>query len=925
MRRHHQPIQERVDHAEFMPLNLIDEGGMGSIIEVEEAQTGRPVALKVMHPEMLKSEEALERFQLEAKVLARLEHPNIVPLHVLKNDREGRPFYTMKKVAGKSLQQILSGLRRGEPDVVAAFPLDRLINVFYKVCDAIAFAHSRRIVHRDLKPANIMVGEFGEVLVMDWGLAKLIGENGPDKDDDRPAGGPDVEMAGSTDEREVGALTISAAAGALTREGAVMGTPQYMSPEQATGRISDIDGRSDVFLLGGILHAIMTLHPPFHGKDVRAILSRVAHADFDNPLIYADRDTVAEIFPMTPADFKLAHCPAGSPPAGLAAISAKAMSVESEKRYQSVKDLQADINAWRNGYATTAEKAGLVRQLGLLVARNVVPSLAIVLVFCLAVGFGVKTRISEIRAEDALRESQQAVPMIEEEARALIGQGRFEEAIGQLDLCLALRPGRPQLLVLQGNCYQSLFKYVESITAYEAALAINPGLPGVADSVKYSVAMSKKGQADALASNERLSRFARLLERQGRRAELAVLKSRQSEVRKDVLVEIGDFRDAMRKAGAPSAISRKLRMEGGRLALDLSGVAVTNLAFLKNIPVAELDLSNTRLTSLESLAGLPLERLWLGRVSISRIEPLKGMRLRHLDLSGTRVANITVLSGMPLQKVNLSGTAATNLTALAKAPLVELGVSDCRELLEVVPAFRPTLRRLYAAGTPAVSAVVLAGLKLEELNVAGNGYGTLAAFKGMPLTNLNVANNGIRELSGLVGMPLRSLSLDGNPIADLASLQGMPLETLSLRGTAVTGVEGLAGLPLERLVISETRITSLVGLAGLPVQELELRSLAVDDLSPLAGLPLKTVDLTGCTYLTDVTALADCLELEQIALPLPPQRKLNLNKIRILPHLRRITLSFQDFGYEWRRIGGKDVEAFWKVYDANWGKVFKGK
>ncbi|MGB0581744.1 MAG: serine/threonine protein kinase, partial [Limisphaerales bacterium] len=279
--RQYIPINERIEHAEFKTLNLIDEGGMGSIVEVEEAQTGRPVALKVMHPEMMNSEEAVDRFYLEAKVLARLEHPNIVPLHVLKLDRERRPFYTMKKVQGRTLQGIISGLRKGDAEIVAEFPLDRLMTVFHKICDAMAFAHSKGIVHRDLKPANIMVGEFGEVLVMDWGLAKVVGEP------ERVATTEEIPgLGGIQDDLEKGSMTISAAAGALTREGAVMGTPQYMAPEQATGRISDIDERSDVFALGGILYALITLHPPFFGKDVRDILSRVARADVENPMTF---------------------------------------------------------------------------------------------------------------------------------------------------------------------------------------------------------------------------------------------------------------------------------------------------------------------------------------------------------------------------------------------------------------------------------------------------------------------------------------------------------------------------------------------------------------------------------------------------------------------------------------------------------------
>ena len=223
---HDERFDNKIDHPEFHPRAFIAAGGMGAIIEVHEAQTGRPVALKVMHPEALRSEESRERFFLEAKVLAKLEHPNIIPLHALKTDAQGRPFYTMKKVEGRTLQQILSGLRRGVEEIIAEYPLSRLLVIFQGICDGMAFAHSHGIVHRDLKPANIMVGEYGEVLLMDCGLAKVLGE----KEIARGAELFETELGDNESLYESGSETISASLGSLTREGAVMGTPQYMSP-----------------------------------------------------------------------------------------------------------------------------------------------------------------------------------------------------------------------------------------------------------------------------------------------------------------------------------------------------------------------------------------------------------------------------------------------------------------------------------------------------------------------------------------------------------------------------------------------------------------------------------------------------------------------------------------------------------------------
>lgn len=148
----------------------IARGGMGTIYAGEDQQLARQVAVKVGR---LRSSGADLRFEQEAKVLAQLDHPNIVPVYALGMDALGRPFYSMKLVRGRTLQAILEALKTGDPEVVRGFPVSVRLAIFRKACDAVAYAHSKRILHRDLKPENIMVGEYGEVLVMDWGLAKV--------------------------------------------------------------------------------------------------------------------------------------------------------------------------------------------------------------------------------------------------------------------------------------------------------------------------------------------------------------------------------------------------------------------------------------------------------------------------------------------------------------------------------------------------------------------------------------------------------------------------------------------------------------------------------------------------------------------------------------------------------------------------------
>lgn len=242
---------------------------MGSVLEANDQILGRAVAMKVIRQDIAASESLRLRFIREAGVLARLEHPNIVPIHEMAKDAEGNLFYTMKKVDGRDLEQILNGVRNGDAQTIADYPLDRLLTIYRKVCDAMAFAHARGVIHRDLKPANIMVGSFGEVLVMDWGLAKILQDEAQSADEmaqleQERSNTPATSMPAGFQEFSDSAL--NGAAQNLTLDGSVMGSPQYMPPEQAEGKVSELDERSDIFSLGGILYAILTLRPPVEGR-----------------------------------------------------------------------------------------------------------------------------------------------------------------------------------------------------------------------------------------------------------------------------------------------------------------------------------------------------------------------------------------------------------------------------------------------------------------------------------------------------------------------------------------------------------------------------------------------------------------------------------------------------------------------------------
>jgi serine/threonine-protein kinase len=256
------PAPGAVGHALFERIGV---GGMGEVYRCGDDALRRDLAIKVIKPEMLGDHDAEERFLREARLTGALQHPGIVPVHNLGRLADGRLYYTMKLVRGRTLADLL----HDEPDGPERLP--RLLPVVEKVCQAMAYAHSRGVLHRDLKPSNVMVGEFGEVQVMDWGLAKELSRAEPVT----PSGEAtqDVETVGRVEE-----------AAGLSRAGAALGTPAYMPPEQAAGDWDIVDERADVFALGAILCEVLTGQPPYQGTGRDDLLRRARRGDLAETL-----------------------------------------------------------------------------------------------------------------------------------------------------------------------------------------------------------------------------------------------------------------------------------------------------------------------------------------------------------------------------------------------------------------------------------------------------------------------------------------------------------------------------------------------------------------------------------------------------------------------------------------------------------------
>ena len=661
----------------YSPHKKLNEGGMKAIWEVDDHRTARKVAMALIQDSKIASEADIDSFLYEARLTANLQHPNIIPIYDIAVDENGNPYFTMKALKGETLGDIIRKLKKGSPEYRRRFTRTRMLGIFLKVCNAIDYAHTKGVIHLDLKPSNVIVGDFGDVHVLDWGLSTLITHL--EEYDGAPVSWQSLDDVALENGQTLTRYLESSA----KRRHVVGGTPGYMSPEQAQGSPSDIDFQTDIYMLGSMLYEILTYACPITGDTVRQVLQKTVRGDFPPPAKRAPKHRI--------------------PPA-LTAIVMKAMETDPHERYPNVAALIRDIHQYQDGFATTAENPTFFTHFSLLVRRHklavgMIAASTAVIALILANSFS-SIKQSEKVARDALVSLQEKNDFIERTAMEVapdylkLAQREertyaFAAAEQDLDRSLAFDPNTPEAwtLKLKMLLAQQRFSEANEILAGKTGPDDEDALKKLANSSRYTQPVSD-ADLPRLAADFQNNGMARMLPRLFYHANQSTFNP---ETRFPALALTLEQMN-------PSVHQLNFKWEAGTDGwnIDISG--------------------NSGLDDLTPLCGLPIESLKADGIGSPELALLSGNSLRALSLSDARLNHLPVFKAWSgLESLNISGTRIRNLDNLIEYPAIEsldisrienLTISPqliwCRnlKLLTVAETFRnnPTIQSLSRRG-----------------------------------------------------------------------------------------------------------------------------------------------------------------------------------------------------------------------------------
>ena len=566
---------------------FIDEGGMKKVHKVEDKSTGRYVAMAFLKHNSPKQQ---ERFLREARLTATLEHPNIMPVYDIGVSNDGEPFFSMKLTGGRSLDVIYK-----EKNEKGSWSLIQRLNLFLGVCEGISYAHSRNVVHLDIKPHNILVGEFGEVLVIDWGLGKILFDEEEDEE---------VEAIDPSFFNE------------MTMDGFIKGTPGYMAPEQIEKSLGDRDKQTDIYALGGILHYLLTGKAPVLGKDLDEIFKKTLDGNIskgDSPL-----------------------------PSALQAVSQKALSLKKEERYSSVDEIRDDIEAFMSGFATSAENAGFFKNLFLLMMRHKVITASTLLIIILTTIFVLRLQKSEKYSRELLSlyeaEKKQTELISKEASPHLVSKAVRNLYAYEYDLCkenaltaVKRDPENKDAWEILAHCHFYTQEFNSAVKAFEKSPDRKLNETFVKLAKKYG---TNKDDSERLTADKFISLLRRIpttqLKRTLYRNEVLNYQNVTDHMKiiKEMLYVNNPHLDQ---------IYFHFEKRNGKNYLDLSGNSeMEQVGCIRLMPLHYLNVEGLNLVNRETLQ-------------------MRGMPLEELNIAGTKIDNYSFLESIPnLKKLTIT-------------------------------------------------------------------------------------------------------------------------------------------------------------------------------------------------------------------------------------------------------------------------------
>jgi serine/threonine protein kinase len=539
------------DPNRYGEASLINSGGLKLIKSVEDKSTRRQVAFAQLKDPS--SATARDKFIREAHLTASLEHPNIMPVYDTGIDSSGHPYFTMKLLLGGSLQKKI----KNHYNDWESWPLLQRLNIFRQICEGMDYAHSQHILHLDLKPENIQMGDFGEVIICDWGLGKILFE---EEDEVENEINPDLENE-------------------LTIDGLIRGTPGFMAPEQIDKALGSREIRTDTYALGGVLFAMLYGQAPHVGDDLSSTL--------ESTLKEGRKVATSKLVPNA-----------------LTAVLEKSLDFQADLRYQSVLEFKNDIDAYLKGFATQAEEANLITKAALFVKRHKALLISIILLF----GVVLLSQLYSNEKATSQKIRTQTIPRLLTLSNDTLNEFKFSQTEDLVNAVLALKPDHPSVWKARGELlfYQQRFR--ESIKAFEhSSSSMNQALYQFAQELNQV-----KNKQILLTPTQLLSFFQKT--KLHRDTRIRLIKFAQQNV-SDIagyLEIVKYFHELIDPSD--SIMKFKYSSDKGGNSLDLSGnesFAITKIDLIEGLEIHKLNLSNLPMNHYDTrhLISMPLIEL----------------------------------------------------------------------------------------------------------------------------------------------------------------------------------------------------------------------------------------------------------------------------------------------------------------------------